>query len=843
MMVRFYVKRFLDPTPNAAITGNVLQQDHINRKNQPAVSDKISALIFYFILVAFLFWPAITNLSDHIIGGIGDPMFLVWNMGWNIHSIVTLHIDGIYNANIFFPYPETLAYSDNLFFPSLVGVPIYILTNSYVTTFNIVCLLFFTLMAYSSYLLVKELTQSFTFALVGGIIYCFNAYQFHLIYHLQLIAGACWIPLSFLALIKYHNSYRAKYLAFFGLSFILLSLSSAYYMVYTAVSVFIFECFIVTTKKLFSDPKIRLKYFTHMSILILAVSVPILIVYLPYQDLKETMGFVRSVTESEFFSITLGSFSRRPTGNMLWDHVVHLKESLVHSRGEVAFIGLFPTILAVCGFVYLVISRKSRDNTYFYAIGAVGFFALLASFGPILLSIGKVTIYGPFALLRLLPGFESVRVPARFMVFVYLCIAVFSSYGLSFLNSLKKGLRLVLLPIFIIGVLAESIYYPIQIDRIPYNAGYPGVYRYINTKPKGPVAEFPVSVFDNKSPLFTPRIDPLYMYWSTSHWNPLMNGYSGFFPPLYVNRIMNGTVEEQVGVAESIGVRYLVLHKDMMDKETATRIGSLAIDAAFTKDYEDDKTVLYVNKEAPQFPQIRFNGNNLVISDLPGSPQNTYIPIVLEYTGEPALNIVPEEIELIWTLKGEREVIKKTTLKSTNPVVYRNDLVYVVARTPEKPGAYHITVLLDDDSGVSGDISINSNESAIDLCAYVMGIEYKSLSGLPNRLRTSEEVFPELALGNSGLRPLALINNRHVMVNPSYHWLDAKTREDIVFDGLRTTSKPIVLLPGKTVSIPMRVKTPNKPGKYILSVTCVWEGCFWFEQCGIPPLERSVLVE
>jgi hypothetical protein len=150
--------------------------------------------------------------------------------------------------------------------------------------------------------------------------------------------------------------------------------------------------------------------------------------------------------------------------------------------------------------------------------------------------------------------------------------------------------------VLVIGVLMESIYYPVPIYKLPNDGKCPSVYRYLTTKPKGPIIEFPVGVFDVNSPLFIAWIDSQYMYSSTFHWYPIMNGYSSFFPPDYVT-ITNCNFEMQILHARSMGIKYLVLHKDMMDNETAIKFNMAAIDSGFAKDYEDEESALYFIKE------------------------------------------------------------------------------------------------------------------------------------------------------------------------------------------------------------------------------------------------------
>jgi hypothetical protein len=65
-------------------------------------------------------------------------------------------------------------------------------------------------------------------------------------------------------------------------------------------------------------------------------------------------------------------------------------------------------------------------------------------------------------------------------------------------------------------------------------------------------------------------------------------------------------------------------------------------------------------------------------------------------------------------------------------------------------------------------------------------------------------------------------------INLAYHWLEARTREMIMFDGERTAILP-ELPAKKTGSWQMFVIAPDKPGEYLLQLTMVQEGVRWLE--------------
>jgi hypothetical protein len=86
----------------------------------------------------------------------------------------------------------------------------------------------------------------------------------------------------------------------------------------------------------------------------------------------------------------------------------------------------------------------------------------------------------------------------------------------------------------------------------------PEAYRYIAAQ-TGQFSVLELPLFD--SPWLW-RNAP-YVYWSTTHWHPLLNGYSGFAPPGYssVRRIVNRFPDDlSKDLLRTRGTRYVIVH-------------------------------------------------------------------------------------------------------------------------------------------------------------------------------------------------------------------------------------------------------------------------------------------
>lgn len=68
-------------------------------------------------------------------------------------------------------------------------------------------------------------------------------------------------------------------------------------------------------------------------------------------------------------------------------------------------------------------------------------------------------------------------------------------------------------------------------------------------------------------------------------------------------------------------------------------------------------------------------------------------------------------------------------------------------------------------------------------------------------------------------------------VKISYHWY-TESRDLLVWDGL-WTPLPQQLGPGDVVTVPVLVKPPDQPGRYVLTLDMVAQDIGWFSLSGL----------
>jgi hypothetical protein len=171
-------------------------------------------------------------------------------------------------------------------------------------------------------------------------------------------------------------------------------------------------------------------------------------------------------------------------------------------------------------------------------------FYLLALLAAMWLSLGlapqtlgrPLNLTGLYQLLySYIPGFDGLRVPARFNMIAVLMLAVLGGYGAAALSRWRWAT-----PTFVIlttAFFAESLVRPFPINgmgtlrdyatpeaRVYRPARAPVVYRRLAQESGVVLAELPLGQSD---------YDIRAMFYSVVHHARLLNGYSGFFPPHY----------------------------------------------------------------------------------------------------------------------------------------------------------------------------------------------------------------------------------------------------------------------------------------------------------------------
>ena len=297
------------------------------------------ALFLYSCLTLVMTYPAVLRLKVAIIGDYVDSFLNTWIIAWGIRKITRGEWGSLFDANIFFPYKNTLAYSEHLLGVALTAIPIQLGFNDPLVTFNVSVLISFVLTALGMYLLVWYLTRNGYAAFFSGLLFSFFPWRIGHIAHLQLLS-AQWLPLTFLFLHKSVKSFSYRFFSGPPLFFILQFYSCGYYGLFLALFVVVFMVLALQ-----EGETGRYRLLGRFGLFFLISFLVILPVYLPYWKLKKDFGFFRPFGEVVFFSADFASFLSIPIQNRLWGNLL---EGFVKPEGDL-FMGLIAGLMSLTG--------------------------------------------------------------------------------------------------------------------------------------------------------------------------------------------------------------------------------------------------------------------------------------------------------------------------------------------------------------------------------------------------------------------------------------------------------------------------------------------------------------
>jgi hypothetical protein len=465
----------------------------------------------------------------------GDAYFSVWRLAWIAHQLPR-DPRHLFDGNIFYPERGTLAYSDAILLPGILVAPLNWAGIDPLALYNLTLLAAFVLNALAGFLLVHCLTRSVAAGLLGGVIFAFSPYRFDHFDHLEM-QFAFWIPLVVLAWHKACSDRsrgavaREKlrdYLRVAALTACQI-LSCIYYGVFLLAWLAV-----VTTLWFVRTPAKAIKAGTAM----LLPPLLVLGVYsLPYLQIRGRLGD-RSPREVAGYSARLSDFLSAPSSNVLYGQTSTLSVDERH---------LFPGFAAAALLIVGLWPPFDRLRLL-HAAGLALALQLTLGFNGFL--------YKP--LYEWVLPFRGLRVPARADVLVLLGTSVLAGFGLA---RLTRGIerRRLSAGIAAGAIAIASIEYAARPRLQTVDRRVSVWYHWLKSIPDAVVFEWPTDAPWRLHEM----VDVNYMYRSTLHWRPLLNGYSGHYPRSYIDLLLAMRSFPYTGSIEylrQMGANVLVVH-------------------------------------------------------------------------------------------------------------------------------------------------------------------------------------------------------------------------------------------------------------------------------------------
>lgn len=541
------------------------------------------ALFFFVLLAVVVTYPTAARLNEFTVYTLyTDDLLEAWTLKWDVHALLggwdTLR--HFWDANIFYPYPATLAFSEHLLATALLFLPVSQLGQPPIALTNLGILFTTAVSGWGTYLLVYWLTKNRWAGLVAGVAFAIAPYRLGHITQLHLISTQ-WLPFVFLALARLIKLNRNRdlllLLIFTNLQFF--SVINYAPLVALGAAIWSLPFFWASRRKLSPSLLGRLAIFGAITLLL---NVPVLRLY---QQVSAQMGVVRTLGDAKIYGATLTNYILPMGNSLLYGRWLGLPTHIdVQFPGVGIFISTFPgvVVLLLAGAALALSLRRGKSMR-----GVVGAVAALALVGFVLSFGANDEAFGSAAApltAKLLPYpylyswisiLQGLRVPIRF--------ALLTTFGLSILAGV--GLAALSRRFWPVGrstaIVAGAACLLIVIEHLP--APLPGVpvpppgpeYAWLrdHTSPDAAVIELPYYLHTGRS-----NHELLRVYNSAANFRVLVNGTSGFKPEWLK---MLGVVFDAFpnwpafDAARQLGVNYMLLHQSEFEPAAWDNISAL----------------------------------------------------------------------------------------------------------------------------------------------------------------------------------------------------------------------------------------------------------------------------
>jgi hypothetical protein len=498
-------------------------------------------------LAIVMTWPLATGLGRLGRTTTMDGLYCIWNVAWVARTIVASPTR-LFEANIFYPHRDALAYSESNVGAGVVAIPAWWLTRNAYAAQNSALLFAFASTLLGTWLLARRVSGDGAAAAIAAILFAFCPYFFSHSAHIQLLmAGG--IPLALLALHRLADAPGLGRGIVLGVALAAQALSCAYYGIFAGLMVGYCVLFMAANRGTWRDSR----FWTAVAVAAATAILCVLPFFLPYIALQRDEGFGRTLDESLRYSATWPSYLASPAH--AHEAVLALGRRLGFRIGEVLFPGVLLIVMGAAGMILGLQSTRTaaaddRERETALMYGSLGVLALWASFGP------RAGLYT--ALFHAVPLFTFLRAPSRFGVVVAFVLAILASLALKRLLAVMPGRRPIVAAVLGLAAAAELNVLPFPWERaLPVSANYALLAR----MPRAPMAEFPFYGERIAFPLHAQ-----YMVLSTTHWMPLVNGYSDHIPQDFREAAFvldSFPSDDAFAVLQKRRVRYIGIHWDM----------------------------------------------------------------------------------------------------------------------------------------------------------------------------------------------------------------------------------------------------------------------------------------
>jgi len=685
----------------------------------------IALALFAYACVAVAYtWPLAIRLNgvphDH-----GDPLLNAWILWWTTQPVPLTA--AWWNVPAFYPTPGVLGFSEHLLGLAPIAAPLIALTGQPLIGHNVAFIATFALSALGAHFLAYTITRRHDVSVVAAVAFAFAPYRLPQTPHVQVLASF-WTPVCLAALHRFDQSGRPRWAAAAAAAWVLQALSCGYFLFFLLVLAAFWILWFGVGRWTLRQLGVATAAFAAGAILLVPVLRDYQVILRDTYGFKRSIGELRAFSAdiasllSASEDLLVWGWVRvfeRPESNLFPGLTIVLliafalsrarpfkaavSESPGRRRARRILVVLFIILaaasalplaygswqLTIGGARLVSISRADKPLTL-ALVTALGLFALLPGVGAAfrrrsvmafyliaalatwILALGPDPTFmdhrafyrAPYSWLMLLPGFDGLRVPARFWTMTLACLSIAGALAV---HRLDGRARRTVVALAVAGLLIDG--WP---RRFPVLAAPPR-----RPSPQGVFArvDLPLGGFGDAAALYQQMFDPV----------PLYNGFSGYAPPHYepMRRMLDaadGRILQVLAAPGPLGV--VIDHAG--DPDGALRRFVLASPGATADRVEPDWSSYRIPRSV----------------DVPNVPDRSGTPIRIKsvsasFNPDSARLAVDGSLTTAWWAGGEPPPQADFTVELDAPTRVAQIVIDLAGFTPEFPKRLQIDVSTD----------------------------------------------------------------------------------------------------------------------------------------------------
>ena len=559
-----------EPARRNDLTSNAAEGDTASGRTTSAPRGQraalwAAALVVYAALSLAATWPLARELGTSLPRGTDTsatvPLASAWSLWW-VADRAAAGFASFWDAPIFFPTPQTFAFSEPLLLEGAVAAPLLWAGASPVLAHNLVLLAALVTNGAFALALLCGLGLAPLAAGAGGAMLCLLPYVHHELGVLTLVplAGVLAVLHALLAFSRRATPWRGVRLGFaFAAAYLLCGQHALFLALVGAPAAL---CLV------------RRALLVPRSLLALAVAAATACALLApvvrtQLEVRRTHGFARGERSSALGAAAPGSFQLTPTAPWVPFPGIHTAPD---PSQQAHFPGTLKLALAIAGLAWGLRRADTRRFTAFLAALAVG--------GVLLAALPRIEIFGVTLFRGLrgsVPGFALVRSFWRASMLMQVAIALLAAAGIEALAAAaRRPAQAVRRRAALLAVAALALVAPVELwppapglSKVPSREAWRPWLDFIaeHVPPGAPLVHLPVPASERVGDYEeTARA----MLLSTAHQHPLLNGYSSYFPRPYraFARIMRGCPKPAAwSLLREVGLRVLVVRSSWLARD------------------------------------------------------------------------------------------------------------------------------------------------------------------------------------------------------------------------------------------------------------------------------------